>query len=53
MSNGPIEPTADQRVMAATLRGIYLALMQEGFTEHEALTIIGQLLAANAGTGAA
>jgi hypothetical protein len=46
--NGPIEPSADLRQMAATLHGMYVALMQEGFTEREALVIIGQILAANA-----
>ena len=49
MTNGPIEPSADLRQLASALRQTYLALTQEGFTEQEALTIIGQILVANAG----
>lgn len=44
MSNGPIEPRADLRQAANELRQMYLALIQEGFSEREALTIIGQIL---------
>lgn len=47
MSNGPVEPAADMRKFAAGMRQIYIALIQEGFTQQEALVIIGQLLAAN------
>lgn len=47
MSNGPIEPAADLREMASILRQTFIALKQEGFTEQQALIIIGQLLAAN------
>lgn len=46
MTNGPIEPAADKRQAAYELRQMYLALTQEGFTEREALAIIGQILAA-------
>lgn len=49
MSNGPIEPTADLRTLANMLRQTFLALNQEGFSEQQALAIIGQILAANAG----
>lgn len=48
-TNGPIEPAAELRVFATTLRQLYLALMQEGFTEREALVIAGQSIAAAAG----
>lgn len=41
MTNGPIEPNAEMRGIAATLRQYYLALVQEGFTDQQALTIIG------------
>lgn len=51
MSNGPIEPSADLRQLASILRQTYLALTQEGFSQQEALTIIGQILAANGGAG--
>ena len=49
MSNGPIEPNAEMRVGAKTLRQMFLALIQEGFTEQQALVIIGQCIAANSG----
>jgi hypothetical protein len=48
VSNGPIEPAADLRQLANMLRQTYLALVQEGFTEREALAIIGQIIVANA-----
>lgn len=44
--NGPVEPSAALRAAAKELRGWYIALLAEGFSEREALTIIGQLLAA-------
>ena len=44
MRNGPIEPAADLREAASTLRQMYLALTYEGFTESEALIIVGHLL---------
>lgn len=44
--NGPREPSADQRVAAAQMYGMYLALLAEGFTEQQALVIIGQILVA-------
>ena len=46
MSNGPIEPDAGKRVAAKELRQMFLALTQEGFSEQQALVIIGQILAA-------
>jgi hypothetical protein len=51
MSNGPIEPAAEMRQLANALRQTFVALTQEGFTEHQALVIIGQILAAQAGGG--
>jgi hypothetical protein len=48
MTNGPIEPNADIRVFAKTMQQMFVALVQEGFTERQALIIIGQILAANA-----
>lgn len=50
MSNGPIEPSADLRQLASFLRQTFLALVQEEFTEQQALVIIGQILAANGGS---
>ena len=46
-SNGPIEPSANIREFSHTMREFFLGLIQEGFTEPQALVIIGQLLAAN------
>lgn len=40
------EPAADLRTFARSLRGMYVALVQEGFTPSEALVVIGQWLAA-------
>jgi len=47
--NGPIEPSADMRQMAAAFREIYVALTLEGFTVPEALAIIGHIIASNNG----
>ena len=48
MPNGPREPSADQRMAAAQLYGMFLALQAEGFSEQQALVILGQVLAAAA-----
>jgi len=53
VSNGPIEPNADMRVMANALRQMFLALIQEGFNEQQAMQIIGVTLAASFGKGGA
>lgn len=47
--NGPIEPRADLRAAANDLRQLYLSLIQEDFSESEALTLIGHILAASRG----
>jgi hypothetical protein len=44
MSNGPIEPSAENREMASNLRQTYIALTLAGFTPHQALIIIGHIL---------
>lgn len=49
MSNHPVEPSADLRVLASTLRQMFVALTMEGFTEQQALIIIGQCIAAQSG----
>lgn len=51
MSNGPIEPSADMRHMASTLRQAYLALIQEGFTKQEAMEIVGIAIRGRDGGG--
>ena len=43
--NGPTEPAADLRVAAAALWGMFVALRSEGFSESQALVIIGHVLA--------
>lgn len=49
-ANGPIEPSANMREMANNLRQMYLALVYEGFTEQQALIVIGQILGAARGS---
>lgn len=46
MSKVPCEPSADIRQAASAMWQIYVALTGEGFTERQALIIIGQMLAA-------
>lgn len=42
---GKTEPSADMRSMAKSLRETFVALRLEGFTENQAIAIIGQMLA--------
>jgi len=49
ISAGQVEADAAKRTAAAELRQMFCALTQEGFTEHQALVIIGQILSANSG----
>lgn len=51
MSNGPIEPRADFRIAGRELFQYFTALTIEGFTERQALTILGHVLAAVAQQG--
>lgn len=46
----PTEPSADIRQLASQTRQMFVALVNEGFTERQALVIIGQMIAA-AGSG--
>lgn len=48
--NGPVEPTADARAFAAICHQYFTALTLEGFTEQQALVIVGQIVAAAAAT---
>lgn len=41
----PVEASAAVRQGAKELRGVYIALVNEGFTEEQALSIIGHILA--------
>lgn len=42
--NGPIEPSAQLREAANAMRQMFVALIDEGFSEAEALQIIGHIL---------
>lgn len=46
MTSGPIEPSADIRAFALHMRQVYLALVGQGFTEPQAMAIIGTTIAA-------
>jgi hypothetical protein len=39
-----IEPRAEIRIAAHELRELYVALLAEGFTESEALTVLGHIV---------
>lgn len=41
-----VEPPADARAGAAACRSMYVALRKEGFTDRQALTIVGQMIGA-------
>lgn len=41
------EPSAEIRNAAAGMAEVFTALMDEGFTEAQALTIIGQMVRSN------
>jgi hypothetical protein len=41
------EPAADARAAASTIRQMFVALVHEGFTEHQALIVVGQTLVAS------
>lgn len=51
MTNGPVEPSADAREFAKACHQIFVALTLEGFTEQQALAVIGQMIAANQSGG--
>lgn len=45
---GSEEPSATTRAGAASIREMFVALVNEGFTESQALSLCGQMLAASA-----
>lgn len=51
MSNGPIEPSADLRAAARGYYHVFVALTQEGFTEPQALEILGNIIRAQISDG--
>jgi len=48
---GRTEPSAEVRAGAASLWQMFVALCAEGFSEGQALVVIGQVLAAQRGGG--
>jgi hypothetical protein len=42
-----VEPSADTRAGAHSIAEMYVALRREGFTEQQALIIVGQVVAAS------
>ena len=49
MNRPPTEPSADMRNIASTLWQMYVALTAEGFSDQQALHVIGVTIAANSG----
>lgn len=49
--HGPVEPPAEMRTLALTLRQMYVALVEQGFTEAEAMQIVGVTVATTLGGG--
>lgn len=44
--NTPREPSADLRTAASQLHQMFVALVQEGFTEQQALQVVAAILKA-------
>jgi hypothetical protein len=42
--SGPREPSAEMRVFASQVHQMFTALVAEGFAEHQALVIVGQMI---------
>jgi hypothetical protein len=40
----PVEPSADMRETAHTVREMYLALREQGFSEQQCCAIVGTML---------
>lgn len=49
VDSGGVEPSADIRKAAHQLREMYIALLLEGFTEPQALRIIGYAMSSGGG----
>lgn len=47
---GPVEPSADMREFAHIMHQMFVALCAEGFTEQQAMGVLGQTIAANMAT---
>ncbi|MFJ1539284.1 hypothetical protein ACIODS_12145 [Micromonospora chalcea] len=46
-----VEPASDIRQFASVMRQMFVALRNEGFSDREALSVIGQVIAANISGG--
>jgi hypothetical protein len=42
----PVEPTAEQRAFARSMRGIFVSLRAAGFTEPQAIQVVASMTAA-------
>ena len=51
MSQPKMEPHAEMRSVANWMRQMYVALIDEGFTEQQALVLLGQTVTASIGKG--
>lgn len=49
--NGPTEPAAEFRQLASVYWQMFVALHQEGFSEAQALAVVGHVIAAAMGKG--
>lgn len=49
-NNAPQEPSADLRMAASAMRQMFISLVNEGFSEAQALQIIGHILRGQAPT---
>jgi hypothetical protein len=47
VGKAPTEPSSDARTFARNMHGLYIALTLEGFTENQAMQIIGTTIAAS------
>lgn len=45
--NAPYEPTADMRQLAKMMRDMYQALLAEGFSDRQALSVLGEVVTAS------
>jgi len=49
VNDAPLEPSADHREFAYMCRQMFIALVSQGFTEAQALAVIGHMIAGGQG----